>query len=154
MNKARLIAAAIAVSATGVAFISKHEGLRTSAYVDPVGVVTVCYGHTGTARLGQVFSHEACQGLLREDLREAERAVKRFISVPLPQPTFDALVSFTFNVGAGNLQRSTLRRKANAGDLVGACNEILKWRYARGVVLPGIVTRRAAEHRMCLSGLE
>lgn len=150
----RLLAGALlATSAAGVAFVSQHEGLRRSAYKDPVGIVTVCYGHTATARMGQSYSKEACQALLQSDLRAAEAAVRRLVKVPLSQETFDALVSFTLNVGAGNLAKSTLLRKLNRGDYEGACRELPKWVSAGGVVLPGLVTRRAEEMKLCLEGL-
>jgi lysozyme len=70
----------------------------------------------------------------------------------LAQPTYDAIVSFTFNVGEGNLRRSTLLRKLNAGDIVGACNELPRWNKAGGRVLPGLVKRRAEERALCLEG--
>jgi len=151
----RLLAGALlATSAAGVAFVGHHEGLKKTAYRDPVGIVTVCYGHTATARLGQSYSKEACQALLQSDLRAAEAAVRRLVKVPLSQETFDALVSFVFNVGEGNFARSTLLRKLNAGDYVGACRELPKWTLARGRELPGLVTRRNDEMALCLKGLK
>lgn len=150
----RLVASALlATSAAGVAFVGHHEGLRKQAYRDPVGIVTVCYGHTSTARMGQSYSKEACEALLQSDLRAAEAAVRRLVKVPLSQETFDSLVSFTFNVGEGNLARSTLLRRLNAGDYIGACNEMLRWTQARGQTLPGLVTRRQDERAMCLKGI-
>ncbi len=150
--KARLAAVALAISVGGVALIKGHEGLVQRSYVDPVGVVTACYGHTATARLGQTFSREACDALLRQDLKVAEAAVRRHVKVPIAQPTYDALVSFTFNVGEGNLRSSTLLRKLNAGDIRGACLELDRWVYAKGRKLPGLVTRRADERNLCLKG--
>jgi lysozyme len=150
----RLLAGALlATSAAGVAFVGHHEGLKQVAYRDPVGIVTVCYGHTATARMGQSYSKEACQALLQSDLRAAEAAVRRLVKVPLSQETFDALVSFTFNVGEGNFAKSRLLRKLNAGDYEGACRELPRWVTARGQVLPGLVTRRAEEMHLCLKGV-
>lgn len=152
--KARLVAAAImTISAGGVGLVKQHEGKVNQAYLDPVKVVTVCYGHTATARMGQVFSDEACEKLLRSDLQVAEAGVRRLVTVPLTQNTYDALVSFTFNVGEGNLARSTLLKLINAGDYVGACKELPKWVYAKGVYLRGLAKRRADEMALCLKGL-
>ena len=83
--------------------------------------------------------------LLRKDVRIAELAVLRLISVPLTDGQFDALVSFTFNLGAGALQRSTLRRKVNRGEHERVPAELLKWVWAAGKKLPGLVRRRQAE---------
>jgi lysozyme len=149
-----VVGVALATSAAGVALVGHHEGFRKQAYRDPVGIVTVCYGHTGTARMGQSYSKEACQALLQSDLRAAEAAVRRLVKVPLTQETFDALVSFTFNVGEGNFAKSNLLRKLNAGDYEGACRELSRWIYARGQILPGLITRRKDEKHLCLSGLQ
>lgn len=83
--------------------------------------------------------------LLRKDVGIAERAVMRLISAPLTDGQFDALVSFTFNLGSGALQRSTLRRKANRGEHEGVPAELMKWVWADGKRLPGLVRRRKAE---------
>lgn len=143
--KQRVGVAALALSAAGAVAVVHHEGVRRTAYVDPVGVVTVCVGHTRTAELGQTLTDAQCAELLRLDIREAEAAVKRLVRVPLTQNQFDSLVSFTFNVGAGNLAKSTLLRKLNAYDCRGAGAEFSRWIYAGGRVLPGLVVRRASE---------
>lgn len=145
----RRAAAALAVSAAGLGSIALHEGEVRKVYLDPVGIPTVCVGHTGPevtrARVGEVVSAEVCQVLLKEDTRTAEKAVQRLVKVPVTQEQFDSLVSFTFNVGAGNLASSTLLRKLNAGDCWGAAAEFPRWNKARGQVLPGLVKRRADE---------
>jgi lysozyme len=121
--------------------------MRKVAYVDPVGVVTVCAGHTKTAKLGQVKTDAACAALLKEDVKEAEAAVKRLVTVPLTQAQFDALVSFTFNVGSSNFAKSTLLKKVNAFDCWGAGVEFMRWTYAGGHELAGLVKRRASERQ-------
>ena len=141
----RVAASVLALSALGVGAIVQHEGMKRTAYVDPVGVVTVCAGHTRTAKLGQTLTAAQCAELLKQDVRDSELAVKRLVKVPLTQNQFDALVSFTFNVGAGSLAKSTLLRKLNAYDCWGAGAEFSRWTYAGGRVLPGLVTRRASE---------
>jgi lysozyme len=150
--KARIAVAALAVSAGGVGLIATHEGNILRGYLDPVGIVTACRGHTASAQLGRIYTEKECDALFRADIIVAERAVKRAVTIPLAQPTYDAIVSFTFNVGEGNLRRSTLLRKLNAGDIVGACNELPRWNKAGGRVLPGLVKRRAEERALCLEG--
>lgn len=150
----------IAIGATAgaisiaTAVVSYYEGYRPSAYRDPVGIPTICYGHTATARIGQTLSQERCTELLQADLGHAFKAVDRRTTVELPPPTRAALASFVYNVGEGNFARSTLLRKLNAGDLRGACHELPRWVYAKGQRLNGLVKRRATERDLCLSGLE
>jgi lysozyme len=154
MSKARLAAGLLAgLTAGTVGIVSYFEGFEPEAYVDPVGVVTVCYGHTATAKLGQRFSKEHCDALLQKDLLAFDKAVQARVSVPLSQTQKDALVSFAYNVGVGNFERSTLLRKINSGDYCGAAYEFPKWKYAGGRVLPGLVTRRAAEQALFMEGL-
>ncbi len=88
---------------------------------------------------------EQAETLLRQDVQTAESAVLRLITVPLTEGQFDALISFTFNLGAGALQRSTLRRKVNRGDHTALPAEFSKWVWAGGRKLEGLVRRREAE---------
>ena len=145
----RVVAAA---SAAALTLIAGYEGLRQKPYLDAVQVPTVCYGHTGRDIQPRWYSEQECRAILQQDAEKAAAAVRRLARVPMTQPVFDALVSFTFNVGEGNLASSTLLRKLNAGDTVGACNELPRWNKAGGRVLPGLVARRAAEQQLCLSG--
>ena len=89
--------------------------------------------------------------LLRQDVRIAERAVLRLISVPLTDGQFDALLSFTFNLGAGAIQRSTLKRKVNGGEHESVPAELMKWVWAAGKRLPGLARRRQAESKVYVS---
>lgn len=136
------------------AVVSYYEGYQPTAYRDPAGVPTICYGHTATARMGQTFSQERCTQLLQADLGHAFSAVDRRAQVDLPPPTRAALASFVYNVGEGAFARSTLLRKLNAGDLRGACHELSRWVYAGGRKLNGLVKRRATERELCLKGIE
>lgn len=140
--------ASMGLSQAGLNLIKSHEGLRTTAYQDPVGIWTIGYGHTGTAKPGQKITEAQAEQLLRQDVGWAEAAVRKNVKVPLTQGQFDALVSFTFNLGAGALGRSTLLKKLNAGDYAGAQAEFGRFVHAGGRVLPGLVRRRNEEAQM------
>lgn len=150
----RRLAATFVISVAGLAGISQHESgnqKHNRVYLDPVGIPTVCDGHTETvtkADVGKVFSDAVCRRLLKKDTRNAEAAVQRLTKVPITQNQYDALVDFVFNVGEGNYASSTLLRKLNAGDCHGAAAQFPRWNQARGRVLPGLVTRRADERQL------
>jgi len=146
-------AAGAATLGLAAVVVANYEGLRTSAYLDPVGIPTVCYGHTATARMGQTLSQAECDRLLEGDLGEALAAVDKLVKAPLPVERRAALASFTYNVGAGQLASSTLLRKLNAGDTEGACAELSRWVYAGGRKLAGLERRRASERELCEVGL-
>lgn len=136
----------------GLSIIRDCEGLRTTSYRCPAGIPTIGYGHTGPeVKDGQTITKEEADRLLRDDVKVAERAIKRLVKVQLTQGQFDALVSFTFNLGAGNLQSSTLLKKLNASDYAGAAEQFLVWNKAAGKVLPGLVKRRERERQCFLS---
>ena len=141
--------AGMSLSQSGLNHIKGHEGLRTTAYRDPVGILTIGYGHTGAdVKPGQKITEAQAEALLRKDVAWAENAVRKHVKVPLTQGQFDALTSFTFNCGAGALQKSTLLKKLNAGDYAGAQAEFGKWVRGGGRVLPGLVRRRNEEAQM------
>lgn len=156
MNLKRRLAIGATAGALSIAtaVVSYYEGYQPTAYRDPVGVPTICYGHTATVRLGQTLSQAQCTDLLQADLGTAFAAVDRRAQVELPPPTRAALASFVYNVGEGAFARSTLLRKLNAGDLNGACHELSRWVYAGGKKLNGLVKRRATERELCLKGIE
>lgn len=128
------------------------EGLRQYAFYDPVGIPTICFGRTAGVKMGQTATEAECKGMLIEDLNKANSAVESLVRVPLPDSRRAALVSFVYNVGQGSFARSTLLRKLNAGDVIGACNELPRWIYAKGIPLPGLVKRRELERKLCLEG--
>ena len=135
-------------SPKGIALIKSAEGLRLKAYPDPgTGGVpwTIGYGSTAGVTRNMVITETRAEQMLAADLVRFERIVERLVRVPLNQGQFDALVSFTYNVGEGNFTKSTLLRKLKAGDTAGAAEQFSRWVHAGGKVLPGLITRRAAE---------
>jgi lysozyme len=146
----------LTVSDAGLKLIKSFEGCEKKAgrghfraYVDPVGIPTIGWGHTNaTGRqfdLTAVWTQAECDDALREDLEKFEAGVRNLVRVELEPFQFDALVSFAYNCGIGNLKSSTLLRKVNKGDFAGAASEFGKWNKAGGRVLPGLTRRRAAE---------
>lgn len=135
-------------SQDGIDLIKKFEGCRLTAYQDSVGVWTIGYGSTKDIKKGMKISKLMADGFLRDDLEEAEEAVNELVDADLTQNEFDALASFTFNLGRGNLANSTLLKKLNAGDKSGASEEFTRWVYAGGKELEGLVRRRKAEQAL------
>lgn len=137
------------VTEAGLNLIKRFEGFSPTIYICPAGYPTIGYGHVVIAHEQEQFAAGITQAeaaeLLRNDVRIAEKAVLRLISVPLTDGQFDALVSFTFNLGAGALQRSTLRRKVNRGEHESVPAELMKWVWSAGKRLPGLVCRRRTE---------
>jgi lysozyme len=143
------------LSSKGAALIKHFESCKEpvpggfKAYNDPVGVLTIGWGHTnhhGTKfDQNSVWTQGQCDAEFLSDMVGFEAAVHRLVNVPLNQDQFDALVSFAYNCGEGNLEISTLRKKLNAGDFAGAANEFPRWNKAKGKVLAGLTRRRASE---------
>ena len=129
----------------GIELIRHFEGCRLDAYLCPAGVWTIGYGHTANVKEGDSIDQEAAEAFLIEDLENFEQSVTRMVEVPLTQQQFDALVSWTFNLGAGNLAESTLLRKLNNYQYVDVPEQMMRWVRAGGQVLDGLVRRRAAE---------
>lgn len=144
------------ISDNGVALVKKFEGLHRvqpdgtiSSYRCPAGVWTIGYGSTKGIRSGMKITEEEAEEKLRVDLQVAENAVKQYVSVPLTQGQYDALVSLIFNIGSGNFRSSTLLKKLNKGLYDEVPEQIIRWNKARvnGVLTPlkGLTRRRAAE---------
>ncbi|MGC0154945.1 lysozyme [Chromobacterium vaccinii] len=139
-------------SQNGINLIQQFEGLRLAAYQDAVGVWTIGYGHTGAdVHGGLAIDQQQADQLLRQDLARFEQGVSRLATAPVNQNQFDALVSFSYNLGLGNLQSSTLLRLLNAGDYRGAAGQFPLWDKAGGQVLPGLLKRRQAEQALFLA---
>lgn len=128
--------------------IKEFEGLRLEAYVDAAGVMTIGYGHTGrNAERGNKISQYYAEELLRRDLDKVESQVNA-LGVAHTQGQFDALVSFTFNVGIGRLKSSTLLKVIrNGGSRKQIKKEFKRWVYAGGKVLKGLERRREYESK-------
>ena len=137
------------VTDEGLALMKRFEGFSPTIYTCPGGWPTIGYGHVvregERGRFEGGVSEDEAEELLRRDVGVAERAVLRLIAVPLTDGQFDALVSFTFNLGSGALQRSTLRRKVNREDHGAVPAEFRKWVWASGRKLKGLVRRQEAE---------
>ena len=144
--------------------IKQFEGFRSKAYLCPAGILTIGYGHTGVDVLpGMRISEAQADELLRRDVARFALMVAKALTAKVSQGQFDALVSFCFNTGPGkagvkdglislkNGNPSSLLRKTNAGDKLGAAAEFDKWTKANGQELRGLVARRDAEQRLYLS---
>ena len=142
----------IGVASIAVPFIAGWEGLRLDAYYDPVGIPTICYGHTRGVGIDNITTKSYCDALLNEEIMLYLNAVDDYIHLPMPDTRRAALTSFAYNVGISNFKRSTLRRLMNAGHTVAACNELKRWVFARGIKLRGLIRRREAERQLCLIG--
>lgn len=133
----------------GIELIKSIEKLRLAAYMPtPNDRPTIGYGCTTGVKMGDTCTPEQAEQYLRNDLETAEFAVTDLVSVPLNQNEFDALVSFAFNLGHGNLQSSTLLKLLNMGDRRGAAMQFNKWCFQKGIKLNGLVKRRAAEREL------
>jgi|TARA_R110002110_G_scaffold88484_2_gene230472 lysozyme len=124
----------------------KHfEGFKAVAYLCPANVWTIGYGRTKNVKEGDITSMPQATRDLEEELIEFGEQVLSVVDVELSQNEFDALASWTYNLGVGNLQSSTLLKKLNAGDNDSVPSEMLRWNKAAGRVLAGLTTRRQAE---------
>ena len=155
------------ISLKAIELIKHHEGVRLRPYRCPAKLHTIGVGHVLYPEQGKMkieerdgfglkdadnrtFSMEEVDGILKTDLARFERGVVQFCPVPLTQGQYDALISFSFNVGLGTLQRSTLRQKVLRGDMEGAAEELLKYCKAGGKILKGLENRRKDERALFL----
>jgi lysozyme len=139
------MASNLKASAACRALIREFEDCRLEAYRCPAGIPTIGVGHTRGVRMGDRCTLQQADAWLTEDLHDAEAAVSMLVKKPLTQSQFDALVSFTFNLGASRLGESTLLILLNRGNYTGAAAQFQRWDKSKGVTLPGLVRRRAAE---------
>jgi len=149
------------LSSEGLDLICQFEGYhkalpdgRCIAYRCPANVLTIGWGCTEGVKEGMIWTREEAQVALRRELAKFEAGVVQLTTVPLNQNQFDALVSFTYNVGLGAFERSTLRKRLNAGDYRGAASAFKLWNKGGGRVLPGLVNRRAREATLFLTPMD
>ena len=151
------------ISTNGIALLRRLEGCSTVAYDDVAGLKTIGIGHLLTrselmsgrilingvrVRWADGLTGAQCDDLLRADLVQTESDVTRLVHVPLAQHQYDALVSFTFNVGGTAFRDSTLRKRVNAGMLSDVPTQLRRWVYAGGQVVIGLKNRREWEVKM------
>ena len=138
-------------SSKALELIKQFEGLRLKAYLCPGGVWTIGYGHTAGVKSGMIITEAQAEEFLLSDIAVFEKAVNDQ-NLDLTQNMFDALVSFTFNVGVGNFKRSTLLCQIKVNPLDNSImDEFLRWVYSKGRVLPGLQRRRLAEMKLYFS---
>ena len=139
-------AIALAKRFEGFHRVPKHDPHRAYPYICPAGFWTIGYGHLCDQNHPPI-TEDAAEDYLAKDLQTALRATLRYCPVLATEPEgrLAAIVDFTFNLGAGRLQTSTLRRRVNQRDWVAVGQEMRRWVYGGGRVLPGLVTRREAE---------
>ncbi|MGB3403634.1 MAG: glycoside hydrolase family protein [Microcoleaceae cyanobacterium] len=135
----------------GVNMIKSFEGLHLDAYYDAVGIPTIGYGHIEGVYMGMSISEAEAEELLRKDLERFEVAVQDAAEVEINDDQFDALVSFSFNLGAGSLFSSTLLKLLNKGKFEQAAEEFPRWNKAGGQALLGLTRRRLSERALFLS---
>lgn len=133
------------ISQEGISLIKKFEGCELEAYQDAVGIWTIGYGHIKGVKEGMTITKQQAEEMLVHELTEYEQHVLNQVSISLDQCMFDALVSWTFNLGPTNLSSSTLLKVLNSGDYEGVPAQIKRWNKAGGKVLEGLVRRREAE---------
>ena len=132
----------------GTKLLKFFEGCKLTAYQDSVGVWTIGYGHTKGVLEGMTITQEGAEQLLQTELEEYEGYIEKYVTVPLTQNQFDALVVWVYNLGPTNFRNSTLLKELNAGNYNAAGQEITRWNKAGGKVLAGLVKRREAEAQL------
>ena len=144
-------------NASGIYIIKIFEGFSSVAYRCPAGVATQGYGFTRLGDGSRVtmdspeITKDEGEDLLQQGLVSVERSVRNLVRVALNENEFSSICSFTWNLGSGRLQSSTLRAKLNRNDRIGAANEFPKWRRAGGKILRGLVRRRAVERDLFMT---
>ena len=133
------------ISQEGLSLIKKFEGCELEAYKCAADVWTIGYGSTKGVKEGDTLTQEEADKLLLKDVEVFEKAVKDAVEVPISQSQFDALVSWTFNLGSGSLNSSTMLKKLNNQEYDEVPAQIKRWNKAGGKVLQGLIRRREAE---------
>lgn len=133
------------INQAGIELIKSFESLRLKSYVCDGGKLTIGYGHTKGVKHGQEITESQADLFLLDDLQDAQQAVSALVRVLLNDNEYAALVSFVFNVGRGNLEKSTLLRLLNKGIYDTVPAQLMRWNKANGEELGGLTRRRKAE---------
>lgn len=139
------------ISAEGLSLIKKFEGCELKAYRCAANVLTIGYGTIKNVTEGMEITQEEAETLLQEEMHEYEGYINDMVKVPLEQHQFDAMVSWVFNLGSGNLSSSTLLKKLNNSEYDEVPAQIRRWNKAGGKVLDGLIRRREAEAKMFMN---
>jgi len=144
-----------AITGVAIALIGGFEGLRLNAYKDVIGIATACYGETLNIRMGMKFTKAQCDEMFIKRLAQFETGMRKCLKSPdsIPNKPYVAFLSLSYNIGTGGFCKSSVARLANAGNLRGACDALLKFNRAGGVVWNGLTKRRQTERKLCLEGL-
>lgn len=145
------------VATTCAGLVGGFEGLRLVAYPDPATKGppwTVCFGETAGVRPGDRYTIDQCKAMLVRSLESYALGVEGCISRPMPDTTYIAFVSLAYNIGTGGFCKSSVVRLYNAGNHRGACDAMLRFNRAAGVVFPGLTKRREREREWCLRGAD
>ncbi len=145
--------AAAAALCTGL--VGGFEGLRTTAYPDPATgrePWTVCYGETEGVKRGDTYTVAQCRDMLAKSLEGYALKLEACVTRPMGDETYAAFLSLSYNIGSGGFCKSSVARLWNAGDTRAACDAMLKFNRAAGVVFPGLTRRRTQERALCLKG--
>ncbi|MBT8527536.1 lysozyme [Polynucleobacter paneuropaeus] len=150
--KTRTSIATLVISASALVGIAVNEGYVGQTYKDVVGVPTIGFGETQGVKPGQTTTPPQALRKLLESADKSATGIKQCITVPISQGEYDAYLSLSYNIGVGAFCGSGLVKKLNAQDYTGACQEILKWNRAGGVVQSGLTKRRYEEFNTCMGG--
>jgi len=147
----------MSINAAALDLIKSFEGLRLTAYRDPVGIWTIGYGTTADAGVGiapaagMTITEAQASEYLRRAVEKFAAAIRPAITMPVNENQFGALVSLAYNIGPAAFEKSTLLKKLNSGDYAGAADQFARWNKAGGKVLAGLTRRRAAERDLFLT---
>lgn len=139
------------INKAGLELIKKYEGLRLKAYLDPVGVPTIGYGSTQGIKIGDEINEVQAEAFLLRDVSNFERKILSLLNVTINENQLAAVTSFAYNVGVGNLTKSTLLKLVNQKRFEHAAEQFGKWINAGGKPLPGLIKRREAEKQLFLT---
>lgn len=150
-NRVRSSVAALALSAAALVGLVTYEGYRGEAYIPVEGdVATLGFGSTSGVKAGDTTDPITALQRTLADVARFEAALKRCVKVDLFQHEYDSYIQLSYNIGSSAFCNSTLVKKLNTEDYVGACNEILRWVYFQGNRLKGLVSRRKNEYALCV----